>query len=125
MDANVKEWLTSPVVAGRLDEIGRSLERRRVIKEEEEDSYPIPTNVFRTLNAARRGVGAGVNTLLGDAPQRFRRKTRVFWWTLSEDCGGVNRCRGRRRLGFIGAAVTVSEDAVEGEGRQWAGLDWY
>ena len=65
MDANVKEWLTSPVVAGRLDEIGRSLERRRVIKEEEEIRYPITTNVFRTLNAARRGVGAGVNTLLG------------------------------------------------------------
>ena len=76
MDANVKEWLTSPVVAGRLDEIGRSLERRRVIKEEEEIRYPITANVFRTLNAARSGVGAGVNTLLGDAPQRFRRKTR-------------------------------------------------
>ena len=99
MDANVKEWLTSPVVAGRLDEIGRSLERRRVIKEEEEiRTRSRPT--CRTLNAARRGVGAGVNTLLGDAPQRFRRKTRVNSRLLSESTSGADHWLGMTSPGL-------------------------
>ena len=44
--------------SGGVSSDGASSRRRR-------SSYPITTNVFRTLNAARRGVGAGVNTLFG------------------------------------------------------------
>ena len=123
MDANVKEWLTSPVVAGRLDEIGRSLERRRVIKEEEEIRYPITTNVFRTLNAARRGVGAGVNTLLGDAPQRFRRKTRNVLVDSSRRVVGALTDAGDDVAWRLLAPPSPSlEEAVEGEGREWTAL---
>jgi predicted acylesterase/phospholipase RssA len=123
MDANVKEWLTSPVVAGRLDEIGRSLERRRVIKEEEEIRYPITTNVFRTLNAARRGVGAGVNTLLGDAPQRFRRKTRnVVVDSSRRVVGALTDAGDDVAWALLAPPSPGLEEAVEGEGREWTAL---
>ena len=78
----MKEWLTSPVVAGRLDEIGRSLERRRVMKEEEED--PLPDHDQRVPDAERGAerVGAGVNTLLGDAPSTIQAEDEsMCWWT--------------------------------------------
>ena len=124
MDANVKEWLTSPVVAGRLDEIGRSLERRRVIQEDEEIRYPITTNVFRTLNAARRGVGAGVNTLLRDAPQKFRRKTKNIVVDSSRRVQAALTDAGDDVAWALLAPPSPGlEEAVEGEGRQWAGLD--
>jgi len=123
MDANVKEWLTSPVVAGRLDEIGRSLERRRVIQEDEEIRYPITTNVFRTLNAARRGVGAGVNTLLGDAPQRFRRKTSNIVVDSSRKVQAALTDAGDDVAWALLAPPSPGlEEAVEGEGREWTAL---
>jgi len=71
MDATVKEWLESPVVAGRLDEIGRSLDRRVSIEEEALQRSKLGS-ALATLNAARRGAGAGLNTVLGDAPLLFR-----------------------------------------------------
>ena len=107
-----------------MDEIGRSLERRRVIQEDEEIRYPITTNVFRTLNAARRGVGAGVNTLLGDAPQRFRRKARNVVVDSSRKIAGALTDAGDDVAWALLAPPSPGlEEAVEGEGRQWAGLD--
>ena len=70
----MKKWLTSPVVAGRLDEIGRSLERRRVIKEEEEIKL---SHYDQRVPDAERGADAA----------SVRASTRC-WGTLLNDSGG-------------------------------------
>ena len=72
---------------------------------------------------ARRGVGAGVNTLLGDAPQRFRRKTRNVVVDSSRKIAGALTDAGDDVAWALLAPPSPGlEEAVEGEGREWTAL---
>ena len=74
-------------------------------------------------NDVGRGVGAGVNTLLGDAPQRFRRKTRNVVVDSSRRVVGALTDAGDDVAWALLAPPSPSlEEAVEGDGREWTAL---